>query len=122
MKEEDIGSKIRRLRIENGDTLKEMAKKVGKDFSSLGKIERGERDASIDLLRIIIDMYGADPRYFLGQGFTQSEGHLLIEEDLSPSSLKEKYDFVVDGVEATDDEIKEALRLIRYLRKDENSD
>lgn len=120
MSQDVVGEKIRKIRKENKDTLKSLAKKINYDWSSLSKIERGEREVTFDLLSKIIDLYGVNPKYFFSEGFTDAEGRLLIEEDLSPSSLKEKYNFEIDGVEATDEEIKEAVRLIRYLRKDED--
>lgn len=116
MKEKSIGSKIRKIRIERKDTLISLSKKLDIDFSSLSKIERGDREASVDLIKRIVEVYAVDPKYFFGEGFTESEGHLLLEENLQPSELKKKYDFIVDGVEATEDEIKEAISLIRRFR------
>jgi len=118
----NIGWKIRKLRNAHKETLIGLAEKIGIDYSSLSKIERGEREPSVDLLKRIVDLYLVDPKYFFGENFTQSEGDLLLEADLNPSALKQKYDFVVDGVEATDAEIKEAIRLIRYLRKEDKAD
>jgi len=122
MKEENVGQKIRNLRKSHKDTLISLAEKTGYDWSSLSKIERGIRYPSVDLLKRITNLYMVDPKYFFSEGFTQSEGHLLIEEDLSPSKLKEKYDFVVDGIKATDEEIKEAIRLIRQTRETEEAE
>lgn len=112
----NFGVLIRELRKSRKDTLVSLAKKVDIDYSSLSKIERGERDASLDLIKRIVEVYLVDPKYFFGEGFTESEGSLLLEENLNPSDLKEKYDFVVDGVPATEDEIKEAISLIRRFR------
>ena len=116
VKEESIGSKIRKLRIERKDTLMSLAKKLDIDFSSLSKIERSDREASADLIRKIVEVYLVDPKYFFGEGFTESEGQLLLEENLQPSELKKKYKFIVDGVEATEEEIKDAISLIRRYR------
>lgn len=113
---ERLGLKIKKLRKENKDTLKELAKKIDYDWSNLSKVERGIYGASIELLKKITDVYQINPGYFFGDDFTESEGNLLIEDNLNPSDLKEKYNFVVDGVLATDDEIKEAIKLIRLLR------
>lgn len=114
--EENLGKKIRALRKERGDTLKELAKKIDYDWSNLSKVERGVYKASADLIRMVSEVYEVNPSYFFGDGLTESEGNLLIEEKLDPSDLKKKYHFVVDGVEATDEEIEEAIRLIRLLR------
>lgn len=112
----DIGKKIREVRKKNRDTLKELADKIDYDLSNLSKVERGKYGASVELLNKIIKVYNLDPNYFFGKEFTKSESELLLEENLELSDLNEKYDFVIDGVTATEDEIKEAIKLIRYLR------
>lgn len=113
---EHIGIKIKKIRIENKDTLKGLAEKVNYDYSNLSKVERGKYGASVDLIKSISEVYNVSPNYFFGEGLTGAEGNLIVEEDLSPSALKEKYEITVDGLEATEDEIKEAVRLIRLLR------
>lgn len=111
-----VGLKIKQLRKENKDTLKSLAKKIDYDWSNLSKVERGIYGASIDLIKKITDVYKVNPGYFFGDNFTEAEGNLLVEENLEPSDLKGKYNFIVDGEEATEDEIMEAIRLIRLLR------
>lgn len=113
---EHIGNKIKKIRMDNKDTLKELAEKVNYDYSNLSKVERGKYGASVELIKSISEVYNVSPNYFFGEGLTDAEGHLIVEEDLSPSALKEKYEITVDGLEATEDEIKEAVRLIRMLR------
>jgi transcriptional regulator with XRE-family HTH domain len=117
--EKHVGLKIKQLRKERKDTLKDLAKKVDYDWSNLSKVERGVYGASIDLLRKITEVYDISPNYFFSDSFTESEGSLIIEDDLDPSVLKNKYRFTSkdgEGVEATDEEIIEALKLIRLLR------
>lgn len=113
---EHAGVKIKKIRLKHKDTLKDLAEKIDYNYSNLSKIERGVYRASLDLIKKISDTYSVNPSYFLEEDFTESEGNLLLEDDLSPSALKEKYDFTIDGIEATEDEIKEAVKLIRYLR------
>lgn len=120
MSEESIGSKIRKLRRENKDTLKSLSEKIDFDFSNLSKVERGKYGVSHELLQSLVDLYGVDPKYFFGGNFTEAEGKVLLEEDLSPSALKEKYHFNVDGTDATEEEIMEAVRLIRLVRPAED--
>jgi transcriptional regulator with XRE-family HTH domain len=113
---ENIGLKIKKIRLENKDTLKSLAAKIDYDWSNLSKVERGVYGASVDLLKKITEVYEISPNYFFGDGFTESEGKLLIDYSLEPSELRAKFNIVVDGKEATDDEIREAVRLIRYFR------
>ena len=119
---ENIGEKIRKIRKENKDTLKSLAKKIDYDWSNLSKVERGKYGATLELVDKIIKVYNADPKYFFGNGFSDAESDLLREDDLEISALKEKYDFQVNGVKASEEEIKEAIRMIRYLRATKEDD
>ena len=46
----EIGRRIKRIRLERGFTQKELASKVGIDFTYIGKIERGEQLPSLKIL------------------------------------------------------------------------
>ena len=105
-----IGAKIRQLRKENKDTLKVLAKKIDYDLSNLSKIERGTYGITRELLQKIIDVYNVSPKYFLGECYNDAE----------LPKLDKRYEFIVDGVEATEREIVEAIRLIRHFRSEED--
>src|SRR5438128_1868639 len=94
--EQHVGLKIKKLRKEHKDTLKSLAEKVDYDWSNLSKVERGVYGASIDLLKKIALVYDVNPNYFFSDGFTKSEGNLIVEETTDPSDLQEKYKFIVD--------------------------
>lgn len=99
-----IGAKIRQLRKENKDTLKILAEKIDYDLSNLSKVERGLMSISPQLLNDILDTYKTDPDDFFGYPYKLD----------NPSSAE--YKVVVDGIETTEKEIIEAVRLIRYFR------
>lgn len=119
MIEESIGSKIRKIRKENKDSLKSLSEKINYDYSNLSKVELGKYEPSAELLEKIIKIYNLDANYFFSNEYTKSETEILLDKNLHIPDLKEKYDFVVDGIEATEEEIKEAIKLIRYLRSNE---
>ena len=100
-----IGTKIRQLRKENKDTLKSLAEKIDYDLSNLSKIERGSYGITPELLSEILRVYKVEPNDFLG----------LSSVDIDPQPNK-TYKFIVDGIETTDMEITEAVRLIRHFR------
>lgn len=117
MSEINVGLKIRKLRKDNKDTLKSLAKKIGYDWSNLSKVERGAYGASVEMMKKIADVYNINPGYFFGDNFTKEEGDLLVEETLTPSAIREKYNIQnIDGIDVTDEEITEMIRLIRLLR------
>ncbi|MCM3637722.1 helix-turn-helix domain-containing protein [Sporosarcina luteola] len=103
---EGIGEKLKKLRKENKDTLRELANKINYDWSNLSKIERGKYGITPDLLKDILDVYGVDPNDFLG--------NVLRTTDTGVSRYEKR--FVVDGMETTEREIADAIRLIRYFR------
>lgn len=82
--------KIREIRKQKGDTLKELADKVQYDFSNLSKIERGQVKPSIKLLSKIADIYGFQKIKWL----TISHTELLTPDfslaclSVSPSSAR----------------------------------
>lgn len=90
----NIGTKIRILRTENNDTLRSLSEKIKYDLSNLSKIERGKVEISLEILQRIIDVYDVDANFFFNNGKK----------------------LVIGGIEATDEEIMEAVRLIRFLR------
>lgn len=102
-----IGTKIRQLRKENKDTLKSLAEKIGYDWSNLSKIERGSYGVTPELLNEILKVYNVEPDDFLGRSSVDNTPH-----------PDKKYKFIVDGVETTEREIIEAVRLIRYFRSE----
>lgn len=101
-----IGEKIKTLRKENKDTLKGLAEKINYDWSNLSKIERGKYGITAELLNEILVVYGVDPNDFFGNVLKAPE------TDLTRSEKR----FFIDGVEATEREIADAIRLIRYFR------
>lgn len=114
--EKHVGLKIKQLRLENKDTLKDLARKLDYDYSNLSKIERGVYGVKVEILKKITEIYNVNPKYFFDDDFTESEGNLIVEEIMDPSDLKKKYRFENDGVEATEEEIIAALKLIRLMR------
>jgi len=50
-----LGNKIRELRIEKGMTQADLAAKVGKDYQSIQRVERGVVNSSIQYLREIAE-------------------------------------------------------------------
>lgn len=116
MEQKELGEKIKKLRKENRDTLKSLAAKIDYDWSNLSKVERGIYGASIELVRKIIDVYDVNPNYFF-EGFTQSEGNLIKEDHDDLYELKKKYVFKKGEVEATEEEIIEAIKLLRFLKQ-----
>ncbi len=120
------GKRVRQLRLEHKDTLKELAEKIEYDHSNLSKIERGLYKGQIDVFEKIAKVYGVDVSYFSYtdeelKSFTDNEKDLLFEPDLSKDTLKDKYSFIdnkkLDGQPLSDDEIEILVEHVKTLRR-----
>jgi transcriptional regulator with XRE-family HTH domain len=61
------GSKIRDIREKKKDTLEELAKKMNMSWSALGKLERGERRITPEVLEQVAKIYDVPLSYFFGE-------------------------------------------------------
>lgn len=99
----EIGRRIKKIRVERGLTQKEIASKVGIDFTYIGKIERGEQLPSLKILTKIGDALSIPVNYFF-----QDEAAATINE----ISSELKYF-------AKDEKGREFLRALTQLHKDD---
>lgn len=110
---EGLGKRINQLRTKNGDTLRELGEKLNFNYSNLSKIERGERNPTIELLRSICEVYNTPMSYFLDEIEIQDVPDKLRESGVEYIAIDKS---LKDGL--TDEDIKDALELIRGLKKD----
>jgi len=116
-----IGKRIRELRKKRGYTLRELGEKLNFDFTYLSRVENGRKIPSIELLQQMADFFNVDISYFFMKDeelalFEDDEKELLFDKELDLEELKERFNLTVDGVPATDEEIKEAIKYIKALR------
>ncbi|MCD7035855.1 helix-turn-helix transcriptional regulator [Metabacillus sp. GX 13764] len=111
--------KIKELRKQNGDTLKQLAQKINYDYSNLSKIERGIYKPSLELLSKIAQVYSKDLNYFADYqaDYTAEERKFIAELELTAEDLTEKYNLALDGKKLTKDELEFIVLLTRNLRK-----
>lgn len=110
---EGLGKRINQLRTKNGDTLRELGEKLNFNYSNLSKIERGERNPTIELLRSICEVYNTPMSYFLDEIEIQDVPDKLRESGVEYIAIDKS---LKDGL--TDEDIKDALELIRGLKQD----
>ncbi len=120
------GKRVRELRLQHKDTLKELAEKIEYDHSNLSKIERGIYKGQIDIFQKIADVYGVDVSYFSYtdgelETFTDNEKELIFEPDLSKETIKKKYSLIdnedLGGQPLSDDEIEFIIEQVKSLRR-----
>ncbi|MFS0864092.1 helix-turn-helix domain-containing protein [Fredinandcohnia sp. 179-A 10B2 NHS] len=109
----DFGEKLKKLRTKNDDTLRQLGAKLNIDHSNLSKIERGERKPNIELLQSICKLYNTPMSYFLGEVEFVDVPEQLKEEGVVRISIDKSL-----REDLTDQDIKDALELIRDLKRD----
>lgn len=114
-------NRIKEIRTRNGDTLKDLAKKINYDYSNLSKIERGVYNPSIDLVKKIADVYKVNLEYVLEMSLdsdcTASENEFIQDVYLESDELFEKYNFILDEKPATVEEMELVIQMIRKIRE-----
>ena len=88
----EIGKRIRSLRKKREMTQDQLAKEVGVSLEHLGKLERGEKGASIDTLILFCNYFGLSLDYLvLGKVNT-----VMPDECYFFSSIFDSFIFMVD--------------------------
>ncbi|MBH0357698.1 helix-turn-helix transcriptional regulator [Bacillus toyonensis] len=114
-------NRIKEVRKKNGDTLKDLAKKINYDYSNLSKIERGFYTPSIELLKRISVIYNVNLQYLIEMNSesecTSNEKLFIQDIYLNSDELFQKYNFILDGKQATVEEMELVIQIIRQIRK-----
>lgn len=125
-----IGNKIKYYREKKGWSQIELSKRVGINNSVLSRIESGDRPIKDHEIEKFADVFGVSIYSLLNQGsiakeqevsyYTSREKEFLENLHLSEDELIDKYKLIIDGKEVTEDELKAAIKYIKFLRHDSN--
>jgi transcriptional regulator with XRE-family HTH domain len=83
-----LGEQVRTLREEAKLSLREVAEKIGIDTSLLGKIERGERQATKEQIRRFANYFKLDEKDLLKEYLSDQIAYRIIEEEADLDTLK----------------------------------
>lgn len=112
----EIGRRIKMIRVERGLTQKELASKVGIDFTYIGKIERGEQLPSLKILIKIGDALSIPVNYFF-----RDEAAATINEissEIKSLAKNEKgREFLRSLTQLHKDDIPLMVEIIKVLNK-----
>ncbi|RGP42652.1 hypothetical protein BTW32_30805 [Bacillus thuringiensis] len=116
-----MGNRIKKIRKQQGDTLKSLAQKINYDYSNLSKIERGVYVPSIPILRRISEVYGVGLQYLIGcetgEYLKRTERKLVYNLDIDKLDSLETYILTIDDQQLTKEEIEFTIDVIRTLRQ-----
>jgi transcriptional regulator with XRE-family HTH domain len=115
----NIGEKINKLRTDKKLSMRELGEKIGVSHAHISKLESGINSPSVDLLEKLAEFFHIDVTYFFAkeeEEFSDDQSELLYERDLSLEALKGKYNLEIDGKPASDEEIEEMIKYIKFYR------
>lgn len=83
-----FGEHIRSLREELNLSLREVSEKIGVDTSLLGKIERNERQATKEQIKLIAKFFNHDEQLLIEENLSDQLAYKIIEADADREVLK----------------------------------
>lgn len=83
-----FGEQIRALREQKKLSLREVAKEIGIDTSLLGKIERDERQATKEQIKLVAKFFKFDEQRLIRENLSDQLAYKIIEADADLDILK----------------------------------
>jgi len=83
-----FGEQLRSLREQKKMSLREVATKISIDTSLLGKIERNERQATREQIKLIAKFFKYDEQLLIEENLSDQLAYKIIEADADRDILK----------------------------------
>jgi transcriptional regulator with XRE-family HTH domain len=83
-----FGEQLRALREERNLSLREVASKIGIDTSLLGKIERNERQATKEQIKLVAKFFKYNEQLLFELNLSDQLAYKIIEADVDANILK----------------------------------
>jgi transcriptional regulator with XRE-family HTH domain len=83
-----FGEQLRSLREQKKMSLREVATEIGIDTSLLGKIERNERQATKEQIKLIAKFFKHDEQLLIEENLSDQLAYKIIEADADREILK----------------------------------
>lgn len=116
-----FGERLSSLRKKKKISQYELANRLGFSRGQIANYEQGKREPDYETLKIFADFFEVSTDYLLGHSdspveYTTSEKSFLDDLQLTDDELINKYKLIIDGKEASEEEIKNAIKYIKALR------
>ncbi|AUS03930.1 helix-turn-helix domain protein [Paenibacillus phage Norbert] len=107
-------TRLREMRLKNGYSQEEFAKKVGLKRTNIANYESGRNTPPSQILGKIAEGFNTSTDYLLGK--TDNPESLKVR-DLDAISIDDLQNFKIEyrGVELTEDEKRQVIRLLRSV-------
>jgi transcriptional regulator with XRE-family HTH domain len=83
-----FGEQLRSLREQKKMSLRQVATEIGIDTSLLGKIERNERQATKEQIKLIAKFFNYDVQLLIEENLSDQLAYKIIESDADINILK----------------------------------
>jgi transcriptional regulator with XRE-family HTH domain len=83
-----FGERLRILREDSGQTLREVAANMGIDPSLLAKIERNERQATKEQIKLIAEYFKVNEKQLVKEFLSDQFAYRMIEEEADLDTLR----------------------------------
>ncbi len=120
-----FGKRLKYIRKTKGLTQRELANAIGLDQSAISHFERDKKKPDMDTLKTIADMLNISIDFLLTRTndpvtYSRNQTDLIKKVNNNPyitaEELTKNYRFIIDGREATQAEIEEAIKYILIQR------
>ncbi len=105
-------STLRKLRLEKNLSLRELSEQTGIDYSTISKIERGERGFNEQNLSVFSDFFKVTADYLLGR--SEKVPTKIIEKQIFNSPYKDTKEFK-EIIESVDQMTRDQLIMLKGM-------
>jgi len=114
-----FSERLAKLRKSKKLSQYELAERLNYSRGQLSNYEQGSREPDYSTLCKIANFFGVSVDYLIGHSdeiILSKEDQFIQDNVFSLEELRKKYNVTLDGKETTDEELKNAIALIRSLR------
>lgn len=119
---ENIGKRIKSLRIGRGYSLRKLGDKINIAFTHLSNIENGIKLPTLETVYAIADYFDVSPSSLIDPELTDGEKNFMKDLELTDEELIDKYNLTIDGKAPTATELKMMISMIRSFRETTKGD
>lgn len=118
MKKVTFPQRLKDLRKAHKMTQAQLADELGITQANISRYEAGEHGPDFETLIKLSEIFSVNlEELVFSAGFSKEELEFMMDANkISADELRDKYELLVDGIPATDHEIQEAIKAIRFSR------
>lgn len=118
MRKVTFPQRLKDLRKAHKLTQTQLAEELEITQANISRYESGEHGPDFETLIKLSEIFNVNlEELVFSAGFSKEEMEFMIDANkISAEELRDKYELLVDGIPATEEEIQEAIKAIRFSR------